>query len=182
MSLVRTAPLERFEEIQRPDREPETDEHPSYESVDPDNLPPRTVRAEALAPATRREPVVDSRRLAKTLLPGLPDVLQSSMKIDIDYLDPLDRTQQRPALDPRELPALGEDDEIDDATVVAERPAFLKKRGMLPKDRANESLVPKHPPSRSSSSSSSSSEQAPHHVAPHVPPARTPSGGRRSGR
>lgn len=170
VSLVRTAPLERFEEIKQPEREPETDEHPRFGAPDPDMLPPRTLRAEA-APPTRREPAVDSRRLAQAM-PNLPAVVRSTMKVDIDYLDPSDRTQQRPALDPRKLPPLVDDDgddndatmvgdrrmledlpmPDDDATVVHERPAQFRKRGMLPKDRPSESLVPAHPHARAAES------------------------------
>ncbi len=147
VSLVRTAPLERFEEIKRQEGDPPTDEHPAFGAPDPDDLPPRTVRAETLAPQTHREPKVDSLRLAKAM-PGLPEVVRSTMKVDIDYLDPLDRTQQRPALDPRKLPDLHDDDPLgDDATIVAERPAELKRRGMLPKERPSESLVRSDAPS-----------------------------------
>ena len=147
VSLVRTAPLERFEEIRQPEREPETNEHPSFESLDPDELPPITLRAESLAPATRREPVaplVDSRRLVKAGLPNLQgELLQSPRNVDIDYLDPLDRTQQRPALDADRLPPFDDDD--NDATIVGERPPEFRKRGMLPKG-GSESLVPKSAP------------------------------------
>ena len=150
VSLVRTAPLERFEEIRHPEREPETNEHPSFESLDPDELPPITLRAESLAPATRRDPRdprdprVDSRRLVKAGLPNLQgELLQSPRNVDIDYLDPLDRTQQRPALDADRLPPFDDDD--NDATIVGERPPEFRKRGMLPKG-GPESLVPKSAP------------------------------------
>lgn len=144
VSLVRTAALERFEEIKRSEGDPVTDEHPAFGAPDPDELPPRTVRAEAIAPPTHREPKVDSRRLAKTM-PALPDVVRSTMKVDIDYLDPLDRTQQRPALDARKLPDL--DDALDDdATIVAERPPELRRRGMLPKERPSEAHLRNEPP------------------------------------
>jgi DNA topoisomerase-3 len=46
----------------------------------------------------------------KTLVPGLPDVVRSTMKVDIDYLDPLDRTQQRQALDGARIADLDLDD------------------------------------------------------------------------
>ena len=154
VSLVRTAPLERFEEIKHPEREPEINEHPSFESIDPDELPPITLRAEAIAPATRREPReprepretrVDSRRLVKAGLPNLQgQLLQSPRNVDIDYLDPLDRTQQRPAVDADRLPPFDDDDD-NDATIVGERPPELRKRGMLPKG-GSEPLVPKAAP------------------------------------
>lgn len=184
VSLVRTAPLERFEEIQPRDIDPVTEEHPAFDHVehldDDFDPPPRTIRQAPLSspfvppsrrdvaplpppsppspppsrrdlppstkreppPPTKREPAVDSRRLAKTLVPGLPDMVRSTMKVDIDYLDPLDRTQQRQALDAANLPDLDLDD--DNATMIAQRPAqFAKKRGMLPKERGSESLQPR---------------------------------------
>jgi hypothetical protein len=200
VSLVRTAPLDRFEEIHPRDVDPVTEEHPAFDHVesldDEFDPPPRTIRQAPLSapspqpsrpvpappsrpapappsrsrrdlealpppppsrrdvapptkreppPLTRREPAVDSRRLVKTLVPGLPDVVRSSMKVDIDYLDPLDRTQQRQALDGARIADLDLDD--DNATMIAERPAqFAKKRGMLPKERGSESLLPTHEP------------------------------------
>ncbi len=153
VSLVRTAALERFEEI---DRELDTEEHPSFERVDGphfDEDPPRTRREPPPSarrepppatrrepppttrreptPATRRDPRVDSRRLlSRTLIGPRSDYPpQPPHAVDIDY------GGERPRPQPRALPALDEEDDFS-TTIVAERPAvFAKKRGMLPKGR-----------------------------------------------
>ncbi|HRG97865.1 MAG TPA: hypothetical protein PLR99_16535 [Polyangiaceae bacterium] len=159
VSLVRTAPLERFEEV---DRELDTEEHFALETLgfDEDRRrtrpPPPTRREPAPAtrrdpsPAVRREPAPPTRKDAPpTTRRDRPVVRPRNTEIpptrplDIDYggqrLRTHDaRTDELRAHDGRrDLPGLEEEDDFA-TTVVAERPAaFSKKRGMLPRGRSD---------------------------------------------
>ena len=163
VSLVRTAPLERFEEV---DRDLDTEEHLALESLGFEEdrrrtRPPPPTRREPApptrrepSPAARREPAPSQRKDAPpTTRRDRPVVrprnteIPATRPLDIDYggqrlrtHDPRAeaRTDEVRAHDGRrDLPGLDEEDDFA-TTVVAERPApFSKKRGMLPKGRSD---------------------------------------------
>ena len=159
VSLVRTAPLERFEEV---DRELDTEEHLALETLGFDEdrrrtRPPPPTRREPApptrrepAPPMRREPVPVTRKDAppttrrdRPLVRPRATEIPPTRPVDIDYggerLRTHDaRTDELRAHDVRrDLPGLDEEDDFA-TTVVAERSGPLsKKRGMLPKGRSD---------------------------------------------
>ncbi len=118
VSLVRTAPLERFEEVKRA-VDVETDEHPTFEDEPP--------------PTRRPTPMI--RPAASPVVPAL----QPLRRVEVEYRDPHDRTQERPPVRANALSSLIDDDD-DQVTIIADRspltpPPQPLRRGILPRGR-----------------------------------------------